>query len=180
MTLPARSLVALGILSITLAPSPSSAFDGNHHGFMFGFGAGYGSLFWTRGTYDATPTQGVNTQLIIGSGISEHCAVYYSGRQTWIVRDDVFITAAYPSLAVTYFGRSRGPTFFLTGSLGVSGIGAAAYGEGSAAYAGPAAFLGAGYEFVPHLSIEAALGGTRTAGGTTLGNVAISLKAIAH
>jgi hypothetical protein len=167
---------------VVLIPPFSDAFgfDGSRGGFILGFGGGYGQFFAISQDAPDVSGQGVLTELVLGHGVSEQWLVHYSGRQIWGSRKNILYTGVFPSLAVTHFSRPTSPSIYQMGSLGLAAAGDLAVDGGRGIVAGPAGFVGIGYETSRHLGFELVGGVLTGAGSGTYGTVGLTMKVLAY
>lgn len=146
--------IILGLTFLFLLPGKSTAFDGERHGFILGFGAGYG------GAKDGyLSNSGVSTSFKIGAGLNDQLLVYYSNQVVFyseyhaILEKDAFRYLGMSSIAASYFLNPISPSFFFSGELG---YGASGFNTGGSPTRSKLGFtVGAGYEFTRHVMLEA-------------------------
>jgi hypothetical protein len=93
----------------------------------------------------ASPT-GVQTDLTIGTGLSQQVQLHYTGKQFWYIEKGTFFTMANPLIGVTYYLRPTAPSAFISASAGAS-FGVAFWEGGGGLLVGPGFHFGGGYEF---------------------------------
>jgi len=149
--------------------STSFAFDGNRKGFILGIGAGLGTTkidSWAGNT-SKTP---IFTNFKIGGGFTDQLEIYYSSKVSWFKFDHPWyingarplytneeVTAAHGigAIGVTYAFAPKIPTFYGTVGYGFSTFSfpfEADLAEDAAM--GSGFYLGGGYEFSKHYSVE--------------------------
>lgn len=169
----------LALIVVLTPPSDALAFDGNRHGFILGFGGGYGGLFAVSQNVPDVSGKGVLTELVVGHGVSEQWLVHYSGRQIWGSSHGILYTGLFPSVAVTHYTLPKSPSTYLTASLGAAAAGDVAFDNGRGSVTGPVVFAGVGYETAKHIGFELG-GGVITSGGGVYGVVGLTMKALAY
>jgi hypothetical protein len=163
-----RSHLLIGVaLCLALSALPDStaiAFDGQRKGFVLGFGAG--PTLYNAWDYDdggsTISALGIQTNLKVGYAFSEQWQLYYAGQQGWLFTDGYLLSLLMPSVGFSryfspetnsaYLTAGAGPMFFAVTSIEYGGFGAAV--------GGASGFLGLGYEFAKHWSVEGNVIGT--------------------
>jgi hypothetical protein len=174
--------VLLAVVVLSAPFSDALGFDGNREGFVLGFGGGYGGLFEiTQNAYNDASGKGVLTELVIGHGVSKQWLIHYSGRQIWGSTKGILYTAVFPSVAATHFHRDKSPSIYEMGSLGIAAAGDVAIEGGrGGGVAGPAAFLGIGYEAERGFGFELVGGVLGSVDNGTYGAVGLTMKLLAY
>ncbi len=145
------------------------AFDNNRKGFVLGIGVGPALTSYTQEvvifskavTSDRENAFGVATDFKIGYGASENFMIYYVNKVTWFSMDNalgssVTIANGVGLLGVSYFLEPVAPSFYLTGTIGLS-TWMAPFEDGSSTWTGFGVAAGGGYEFKEHWTVEAGL-----------------------
>lgn len=157
-----RILAMLMLLSLSLAPSVSSAFDGNRKGFVMGMGLGVHvvdvSLEAENGNH-----AGISSSFRLGYGINDRLQVYYVNNVSWYNRDGFTVLYGLSGLGASFFLTQSLPAFYLTGALGYASYDG--YDDDVSLFDDSAGFvfegnaygymLGAGLEIKKHISVEA-------------------------
>ena len=174
-----RSIVVSFIFVVILCQSGFS-WDGERKGFILGFGAGFGSLNFTQEiSYLGTTVSGSEhhlplfTNFKIGGAPTDQLLIYWSSKVSWFpienaLNETVTIIAGTGTVSLSYYWMESAPSWFLSGGLGYS-TWDTPFEEGGKTWLGTGAFIGGGYEFSPHMSIE---------GGFNLGDPSTSESGI--
>jgi hypothetical protein len=168
MACQALQLVIIACLTLGIATS-ASAFDGQRKGFILGGGIGPGLTSYTQTietplgdtTSDRENKFGLQTNFVIGLGVTEQVLVYYSNRVSWFsfenaLGNNVTITNGLGGVCVAYYFQPVAPSPYINGTLGLS-MWDAPFEEGAEAWYGFGVGIGGGYEFARHYSVEADL-----------------------
>jgi hypothetical protein len=141
-----KCVLATIVVTIFIAAN-AVAFDGNRKGFILGGGIGP-AYWWNLGYARSHATGGVETELRIGVGITEHFLLYYSGKSYWSSGKWLM----QPSMASNFYCISPLPDLYLTAGIGMSQK--FALEEGSSPDNGAGFFAGFGYELIKHFALE--------------------------
>lgn len=145
-------ILGIALVLTVLGAVDALAFDGHRKGFVLGFGAGPGYLDFRQESENAF---GVQTDLKLGFGQSDQVIIHYTGKQIWHSNVSTLYTEAMPMLGVTRYMKPEARSFFVTGAAGLGVLAFITGDESTGAEIGPAASLGAGYEFARHWGVEA-------------------------
>lgn len=141
------------------------AFDGNRKGFILGFGAGFSSLTSKIGYENSSNkyTEGYVpfvTNFKIGGGVNEQILIYWSSKVNWFSRDEkdnkTWISGI-GTISGSYYLKPDIKSFFLSGGIGYASYQAPFETDNQEEYTydpGLAFFIGGGYEFAKHFSVE--------------------------
>jgi hypothetical protein len=149
----------------------AQAFDGKRKGFILGGGAGLGHTSFTQEIGQAYPgyhesyesdrenKAAVMTDFKIGYAWDDSWAVYYTSKVSWfgienIYGQDVTIANGLGAAAVTYWFKPQTPSGFVAGGLGYSTWSLPFEDNSSDTWFGAGLFMGGGYEFSKHWSVE--------------------------
>lgn len=154
-----------------LLPSASSAFDGQRKGFVLGGGLGAGLVGFEQevsggGLSVSTDRQeegALATGFVIGSGLNETTLLTYSARVSWfsivnVFEDDVMVTHALGTVALTQYTRPLAPSFYYTVGVGFSTWDLPFEEDAGDPWIGLGLRGGVGYEFRSHFAVEVSLG----------------------
>jgi hypothetical protein len=162
---------ALVCLSLCLVAGPAQAFDGQRKGFILGVGAGLGHTSFTQEETvdywgysesvesDREDKAGVMTDFKIGYAWDNYWAVYYTAKVSWfgmenVYGEDVTIANGLEAVALTHLFKPQAPSWFVAGGLGYSTWGLPFEDNPPDTWYGPGLFMGGGYEFSRHWSVE--------------------------
>lgn len=144
------------------------AFDESRSGFLLGVGAGLHTTdidYFFDGHPDGSDSEsGFATSFKIGGGITDQFALYYVRNASWysapfyngFTVSDTTYTVGIGGLGATYYFSSTAPSGYVMAAIG-AGDRAAVFESGVGTDTGSAFMLGGGYEFSPHLQLEATL-----------------------
>jgi len=178
------SLLLITIILLLAIPDTSQVFDDQREGFIFGFGMGGGLTSIKRslehGGEAATSGRenrfSFQTDFRIGYARNEQSRLYWSSRISWFSMREYYrsnlIINGVGGLGYTYFFRPTAPSFYFSGSVGIS-TWLSLFGDEYSKWSGVGVTGGFGYEFVRHYSVELNVGYTRPASenpGTVITN----------
>jgi len=167
-----NALIWAGVcLTLCLVACPAQAFDGQRKGFILGGGAGLGLTSFNqeiglgyRGYHESYESDRENkgtvmTDFKIGYAWDNSWAIYYTSKVSWFgientYGDDVTIANGLGAAAVAYWFKPQAPSGFVTGGLGYSTWSLPFEDNSSDAWLGGGLFMGGGYEFSRHWSVE--------------------------
>jgi hypothetical protein len=140
------------IVFIACLPDCANAFNGRRRGFILGGGAGP-AYARVKSDRHLSESVGLQSEFIIGGGISDQIMLSYSGLQFWGSRGRNKVGfALLPSAEVRYFFTPEAPSPFANG-----GFGLVLYDNDSGEWGlggGFSPHIGFGYEFASHFSVE--------------------------
>jgi len=187
----ARALLVLWTLAL---PSSSLAFDGQREGFVLGGGLGAGLVSFEQeisggGLTVSTERQeegALATGFVIGAGLNETTVLAYSARVSWfsIVNlrgDDVTVTHALGTVALTQYRRPVAPSFYYSMGVGFSTWDLPFEEDSGDPWIGLGLRGGVGYEFHSHFAVELSLGWGEPSteeGGFDVSSNAISVNVV--
>ena len=156
--------IILVVTSLLLLASPVSAFDDNRKGFSLSLGLGLHSLSYDYSIYGETviseSESGWATSFKIGGGFSEQFQLYYLRNVSWYSAstegESKTYTIGLTGVGGTYYLNPVSPTVYFTGGLGAGDI-TGLFDDHIRGDTGNASLLGVGYEFRPHVQLEAVL-----------------------
>ena len=161
-------LVFFLLSSLTI---PANAWDGKRKGFILGFGIGPGLTSftqelaawdyyqgWVRVKSDRSNKMAIMTDFKIGYAPTDFYEIYYTGKVSWFGLENVFgdkvtISNGVGALGATYYFAPQAPSPFISGGIGFS-TWSAPFESGSKTWTGFGLFVGGGYEFARHMSVE--------------------------
>jgi hypothetical protein len=163
-----RLFAAFIILCLTTS---AQALDGQRKGFILGIGAGPGYTSYTQEvavdylTYhesvesDRENKVGVITDFKIGYAWDNSWAIYYTSKVSWFgmenaLGNNVTIANGLGAAAVTHWFKPQAPSGFVAGGLGYSTWNLPFEDNAPDTWVGPGLFMGGGYEFSRHWSLE--------------------------
>ena len=137
------------------------AFDGNRKGFILGLGLGFSHVSYEQTIEydedefkrDTESAEGIASDFKIGYGVSPNLSVYYSAKSTWSSMDsmngDVTILDQVSVLGCSFYVTDN---LYLSSGLGLWGalFRPVVYGD----WTGSGIFIGGGYEFAKHYSLN--------------------------
>ena len=133
------------------------SFDGERNGFILGggIGAGYLSNSSSNDSYSNTDSRGVFlTHFKIGYAPSNTLEIYYLSKVSWWGQSDITFTLGLSAIAATFYLDSATETgWSISGGLGLSSL-SAPFEEDSGSSDGFGLFVGGGYEFAKHWTVE--------------------------
>ena len=153
-----KKLLTSSLLAGLLATTSLQAFDEQKEGFVLNIGAGFSSITTdlTYGTLGADESSfGFATSFKIGYGFTNQFLLYYINDVSWygydkLANDDTYISAL-TGIGASYYPEEGSP-YYLMGAIGIGSIANISENVGER---GSAFMIGGGYEFSPHLNIEA-------------------------
>lgn len=157
----AKAVIMLMVLTLILA-STAAAFNGQRKGFTIGFGVGPG-LTIAQSEYKPVL---VNTDFRIGTGLSEQFQFYWTAKVSWYSVDrysssytseSITETFGVGGLGISYYFFPTAPSGYATASLGFATVTYPFEHGASEPDLGLGLGMGIGWEFTPHLSLEANL-----------------------
>lgn len=152
MNIRSRLLVVLPLL-LTLA-APAQAFNDHRQGFIVGLGIGYARIDLDYDPGADGRNNGIATSARLGFGLDERFALLYVNEGAWYRRDGHIWFTGLSGLGVTYHLTPKAPGGYLLGAYGM-GSSSQPFRDGVDVQRGAGYLLGAGYEFLPHLNVEA-------------------------
>lgn len=159
-----RMLVVAVLVAIMAVGA--SAFDGQKKGFLLGGGLGAGMISYTQTmeygglsiTSDRENKGSFDTDFKIGWGVNERTEIFYTSKITWFgvdnpFGDDITFADGLYGIGVAHSFKAWVPTWFITGGLAMS-TWTAPFEENSGSWSGLGFYIGSGYEFAKHYSVE--------------------------
>lgn len=157
-----RIIAVLILLSASLTPSLSSAFDGKRKGFVMGLGLGAHAVDVNLEAENGSHA-GISSSLRIGYGFSDRFSLYYINNVSWYNRDGFTVLFGLSGLGASFFLTKTVPAFYLTGAIGSGSYDA--YNDDVGLFDDDAGFIfegngfgymfGAGLELKKHITLEA-------------------------
>lgn len=159
--------ILVGSLCVAFAGN-ASAFNGKRSGFILGFGLGLGNTSITKQDFGYYPFGGsgletsnsysaINTDFRIGGGPSDQVHIYYVSKVGFYTENDNLSAQGLGGLGATYYLNKTAPSVYFTAAYGLTTLTTVESSGGGEIDMGSGFAIGAGYEFVAHLSIEANL-----------------------
>ncbi len=154
-----KSLLVL-VLSLFVV-STAFGFDGVRKGFVLGGGVGMGLSSYTIsiGSFDSDRENRFSfmTDFKIGYAPTNQVEVVYSSKGVWFKGDgNVLNTLTFlhslSTASVNYYLKPEGPTFFLSGGLGLASL-SDPFENNPENWTGFGFYVGGGYEFVKHYGV---------------------------
>jgi hypothetical protein len=158
-------------LVLFLANTQAHAFDGQRKGFLLGGGLGLGFTsfsqevavsFW--GYHESVKSDrenkvGVISDFKIGYAPDNSWAIYYTSKVSWFgmenaLGNNVTVANGLGAAAVSYWFKPQAPSPFIAGGIGYSTWSLPFEDDPPDTWTGPGFFVGGGYEFSRHWSIE--------------------------
>ncbi len=154
-----RQLQMAGLMLLLLGSASAQAFNNQREAFIVGLGIGY------HGTdldfsHTASPTEtdsaaGLATSVRIGFGLSNRFLLYYLSEASWYKRRGDTWSLGLNGLGMAWYFSPRAPSAYVHGGYGYSYSSLPSEGGSDSSKFGNGYILGAGYEFMPHLNLEA-------------------------
>jgi len=165
----------IGILTMVLLGTGISQADGNKKGFVIGLGVGSSLTSYTQSVPTRSYTSerennfGLATDFKIGYGLNEKLVLVYTSKVSWFdfdngEKENVTVTNGVGGIGAIYYLNR----LYVTGGIGFSSW-ATPFEEKTDAANGAGFFLGCGYEFIAHLSVEL---------GVTIGKSKMKFKGV--
>lgn len=167
-----KRVIAIAIVTSMLgALAPAArAFDNERRGFVIGIGLGLGATHYRQvaveqggsgvvvAERDWTQSFSFPIDFKIGWGATEKLLVTYSSRVAWLSVTSALntkntINSAIHGVGVTYYFKPEGPSWFVSGVVGVSTWATTLSTDPE--FKGPGFQVGVGWEFQPHFALEA-------------------------
>ncbi len=152
MTIRTPLLAALTLL-LTLA-SPAQAFDDQRQGFTVGLGLGYAHMDLDYEPGATGLNSGIASSIRLGFGLDDRFSLLYVNEGAWYRRQGHVWFTGLSGLGATWHLSPRAPSAYLLGAFGM-GSSSQPFNDGVDVHRGAGYLLGAGYEFAPHLNLEA-------------------------
>jgi len=165
-----RQLQIAGLILLLLGSASTQAFNNQRQAFIAGLGIGYHStdldFSYTGDPTETASVAGLASSVRIGFGLSNQFTLYYLSEGNWYNRGGDTWSLGLNGLGASYYFSPRARSAYLHYGYGYSysslpresGIDSSRFGKGY--------ILGAGYEFMPHVSLEASYLRTHLKGAT--------------
>ena len=158
-----KTIVLAAVFSVLAMSTSAFAWDGQRKGFLLGLGAGLGLSSLVQTTEDDSTGRHNEGAFIvdfkIGYAPDNRLGLYFTEKNFSLImdtttEDQVVTNSSLFALGASYYRKPAAPSEFVAAGLGGM-LTRAPLQEDSLDWAGCGLFLGAGYEFRNHLSIEA-------------------------
>lgn len=155
-----RNVLIAGIILIIASAGRASGWDGQRKGFILGAGLGPGFTTYSRANGDTSRENraSLGYEWKIGYAFNDIVHLYFahkgsSFRATGENDEQVTATGDIFGVGASYFFRPGAPSIFVAGGIGMTAWRTPFVSEDNDRHGG-GGFLGGGYEFSRHISIE--------------------------
>jgi len=148
-----------GLILLLLGSASAQAFNNQREAFIVGLGIGYhGTDLDFSHTGSATETDsaaGLATSVRIGFGLSNQFILYYLSEASWYNRGGDTWSLGLNGIGASWYFSPRARAAYVHGGYGYSYSSLPRESGSDSSKFGNGYILGAGYEFMPHISLEA-------------------------
>lgn len=148
-------------LILLLCSASAQAFNDQREAFLVGLGIGYHGTRLDLGGADSDNVAGIASSVRIGFGLSNQFTLYYLSEGNWYNRGGDTWSLGLNGLGAAYYFSPRARSAYLHFGYGYSYSSLPRDSGSNNRKFGNGYTLGAGYEFMPHLNLEASFLRTR-------------------
>ena len=154
-----RQLQIVSLILLFLGSASAQAFNNQRQAFIVGLGIGYHGtdldFSHTGNPTETASVAGLATSVRIGIGLSNQFTLYYLSENNWYNRGGDTWSLGLNGLGAAYYFSPQARSAYLHYGYGYSYSSLSRESGTDSSKFGNAYILGAGYEFMPHLSLEA-------------------------